>query len=158
MIKFEYSSELIYYFNTLDEFEYLSVKFSHNLHTCVCGKETTNLEGNIVTKDNVSGELSIHGAGSNRNMPGCKIFRSGIRRPTVASGANHHNAMFGGMEGSDGNTILEKRGGRATEREGEDIDAVVDGEVEGCQDIGVEALVAGDGGPADLVGCHTCHW
>ena len=91
-------------------------------------------------------------------MPGCKIFRSGIRRPTVASGANHHNAMFGGMEGSDGNTILEKRGGRATEREGEDIDAVVDGEVEGCQDIGVEALVAGDGGPADLVGCHTCHW
>lgn len=56
------------------------------------------------------------------------------------------------MEGSDGNAVVEKRRGGAAEGEGQDMDAVVDGHVKGGQDVGVEALVAGDGGPADLVG------
>jgi len=119
------------------------------------GKKRKHLEGEVVTKNNISWEFSIHGAGSNRNMPGCKILRSGILRPTIPGGANHHNSTLRRMERSNCHAVIQQTRRGTTERHRQHVHAVVDGCVKRRQDVGVEALVAADGGPADLVRRHA---
>lgn len=55
------------------------------------------------------------------------------------------------MEGADGDGVSHVVGGGPADGEGDDVNAVSDGGVEGDEDVGVEALVIVDRGPAYLV-------
>lgn len=112
----------------------------------------SDLESPLIADHHVVGEIPVHGASRHRDQPRRDVRDRAVAGPGVPRRADHGDAVLHGVEGADRDAVVEQRGGVAAEGDGEDVHAVVYGRVEGGQDVRVEALVAGDRRPADLVG------
>lgn len=106
----------------------------------------------VIPKNHPTSEIAIDRAGADGDLPRRDIGNGGVGGAGVPGRANHSDPLHGGMEGSDGEAVVEEGRGASAEGGGDDVDAVGDSGVEGGEDVGVEALVALDGSPADLVG------
>lgn len=74
----------------------------------------------------------------------------------VVTGGRHRDYPFlHGMERPDRDAVLHVARGGAADGDGDNVDPVIDGGLEGCQDVHVGAAGMG---PADLVDRHPSSW
>jgi hypothetical protein len=93
-------------------------------------------------------EIPINGAGTDRGDPGSNIRNGESAGAAITGRGGDEDAGIGGSESANGNGIEVVGDDNATDAQGDDVDAVSHGGVEGREDVGVVAA----GVPADLVG------
>jgi hypothetical protein len=108
-----------------------------------------------VVEDDVGRELAVHGASARGEEPRREVGGGAECRARVAGGADDGDAAADGMEGSDGDAVVQVVGGVAAQGERQHVHAVVDGGVERRQDVRVEALAAVHGRETHAVGRHA---
>ena len=108
------------------------------------------LDGVATIEADISWEIPVHGACSNREDPGGKVGNRARLRAGVAGGADDGDPALDGEERADGGQVGEVVGGRRAEGEGEDVHAVRHRLEDGGQDVDPRAarlvarLVHGD--------------
>jgi hypothetical protein len=118
-----------------------------------CPRRYCNVLGAVV--DEVGRKLAVHGAGAGGEDPGRDVGDGAQAGARVAGGADNGDAAADGVEGPDGDAVVEVVAGLAAEGERQNVHAIVDGGVERGQDVRVEALAAVHGRVAHAVRRHA---
>lgn len=110
-------------------------------------------------EQNISFECTVNSAGGDGENPRRDVTNGGGCRAVIPTGGDDGDAVGDSVEGADGDGVDQVVGGIAADGEGDDVDAVGDGGVEGDENIGIEALVVTvNGGPAYLVVGDASPW
>jgi hypothetical protein len=158
------SQELPFFLGRRNGFRELIVRVEKNYEsTCldlreVCVRPSRKRRcrrGLRVVVDEVRRELAVHGTGADCKDPRRDVGDGTEAGAGVAGGADDGDAAADGVEGPDGDAVVEVVAGLAAKGERQHVHAVVDGGVKRGQDVRVEAPAAVHGRVAHAVRRHA---